>query len=146
MMYEDDLANGYGHVYLPYALERKYRNANREWGWQYVFPSKSLSKDPRSGEVRRHHLNESGLRKVVKKAVGLAGINKSVNCHTFRHCFATHLLEDGYDIRTVQELLAYSHVRTTMKSTHSYSQSLPCRCAQPNGQAPAQLRILCGSA
>ena len=79
MMHEEDLANGYGHVYLPYALERKYPNASREWGWQYVFPSKSLSKDPRSGEVRRHHLNESGLRRAVKKAVSLAGINKPVN-------------------------------------------------------------------
>lgn len=99
MIHEGDLANGYGRIYLPFALERKYRNANREWGWQYVFPSKSLSKDPRSGEVRRHHLNESGLRRAVKKAVGLAEINRPVNCYTFRHCFATHLLEDGYDIR-----------------------------------------------
>ncbi|MFQ6040042.1 MAG: integron integrase, partial [Candidatus Poribacteria bacterium] len=118
MTHEDDLANGYGSVYLPYALERKYPNANREWLWQYVFPSKSLSKDPRSGEVRRHHLNESGLQKAVKKAAKLAGINKPVNCHTFRHSFATHLLEDGYDIRTVQELLGHKDVSTTMIYTH----------------------------
>jgi len=118
MMHEDDLVNGYGRVYLPYALERKYRNANREWIWQYVFPSKSLSKDPRSGEVRRHHLNESGLQKAVKKVAKLAGINKPVSCHTFRHCFATHLLENGYDIRTVQELLGHEDVSTTMIYTH----------------------------
>jgi site-specific recombinase XerD len=103
---------------LPYALERKYRNANREWIWQYVFPSKSLSKDPRSGEVRRHHLHRSSLQKTVKKAATLAGINKPVNCHTFRHCFATHLIEAGYDIRTVQELLGHKDVSTTMIYTH----------------------------
>jgi site-specific recombinase XerD len=112
------LAKGYGRVHLPYALERKYPNANREWGWQYVFPSKSLSKDPRSGIVRRHHINESTLQKAVKNAARLAGIEKSVSCHTFRHSFATHLLEAGYDIRTVQELLGHMDVSTTMIYTH----------------------------
>ena len=118
LLHQDDLAKGYGRVYLPYALERKYPNANREWGWQYVFPSKSLSKDPRSGIVRRHHINESTLQKAVKNAARLAGIEKSVSCHTFRHSFATHLLEAGYDIRTVQELLGHMDVSTTMIYTH----------------------------
>lgn len=113
-----DLAAGHGDVYLPYALECKYPNANREWGWQYVFPAHRLSVDPRSGKVRRHHLDESGLRKVVKQAAKQAGLFKPVGPHTLRHCFATHLLENGYDIRTVQELLGHKDVRTTMIYTH----------------------------
>lgn len=117
-LHEEDLAKGYGSVYLPDALDRKYPNASREWIWQYVFPSDRLSTDPRSGVVRRHHLDASGLQKAVRAAARAAGINKRVTCHTFRHSFATHLLENGYDIRTVQELLGHKNVKTTMIYTH----------------------------
>jgi len=117
-IHEQDLANGYGAVYLPDALERKYPNANKEWGWQYIFPADHLSKDPRTGIVRRHHVHESTLQKAVRAAARAAGIDKRVSCHTFRHSFATHLLQDGYDIRTVQELLGHKDVRTTMIYTH----------------------------
>ncbi len=116
--HQEDLARGYGAVYLPYALERKYPNADREWSWQYVFPSERLSQDPRSGATRRHHLDESGLQKAVRQAARGVGITKPVGPHTFRHCFATHLLENGYDIRTVQELLGHKDVKTTMIYTH----------------------------
>jgi integron integrase len=118
IVHQNDVAKGYGRVYLPYALERKYPNASLEWGWQYVFPAKGLSKDPRTGEVRRHHIHENSLQKAVKTAVRLAGITKPVNVHTFRHSFATHLLEANYDIRTVQELLGHNDVSTTMIYTH----------------------------
>jgi len=117
-LHTKDLAEGYGAVYLPYALERKYPNANREWGWQYVFPAKSRSADPRTGAERRHHLDESSLQKAVRAAARLAGIDKHVTCHTFRHSFATQLLEAGYDIRTVQALLGHQDVKTTMIYTH----------------------------
>jgi len=117
-LHEEDLVKGHGTVYLPYALERKYPNANREWIWQYVFPSRRLSVDPRSGVVRRHHLDESGLQKAVRAAAQTARIAKKVGCHTFRHSFATPLLENSYDIRTVQELLGHKDVRTTMIYTH----------------------------
>ena len=117
-LHEEDLAKGYGAVYLPFALERKYPNAHREWIWQYAFPAAKLSNDPRSGVIRRHHIHESSLQKAVRETARRAGINKPVSCHTFRHSFATHLLEDGYDIRTVQELLGHKDVKTTMIYTH----------------------------
>ncbi|GAB4227823.1 MAG: integron integrase [Elainellaceae cyanobacterium] len=117
-LHQQDLALGYGAVYLPYALERKYPNANREWGWQYVFPSWKRSIDPRAKVVRRHHLYERSLQRAVKQAIQQAGITKHAGCHTFRHSFAAHLLEDGYDIRTVQELLGHKDVKTTMIYTH----------------------------
>jgi integron integrase len=118
LIHEHDLRQGYGTVYLPDALDRKYPNAERAWVWQYVFPATGLSTDPRSQTVQRHHLDESGLQKAVKRAAVLANVAKHVTCHVFRHSFATHLLEDGYDIRTVQELLGHSDVKTTMIYTH----------------------------
>ncbi|NJL46765.1 MAG: integron integrase [Leptolyngbyaceae cyanobacterium SM2_5_2] len=117
-LHELDLDQGYGSVYLPFALERKYPHADRAWIWQFVFPSIGRSRDPRSGLLRRHHLHESGVQKTLKQAVRAAGLAKQIGCHTFRHSFATHLLEDGYDIRTVQELLGHKDVKTTMIYTH----------------------------
>ncbi len=117
-LYEADLDAGYGDVYLPEALARKYRNASREYRWQYVFPAKKLSKDPRSDTFRRHHVLESGLQKAVKIAVDRAGITKRISTHIFRHSFATHLLEDGINIRIVQELMGHADVKTTEIYTH----------------------------
>lgn len=117
-LFEADLRNGLGEVYLPQALARKFPAAGKDWSWQYVFPSARLSLDPRSGTARRHHLHENGLQRAVKQAARAAGIDKRVSTHTLRHSFATHLLEGGYDIRTVQELLGHADVATTMIYTH----------------------------
>ena len=120
--HENDLANGYGEVYLPYALARKYSNAAKEWGWQYVFPARALSKDPRSGFIRRHHVDPSVINKAIREAARKSGINKRISAHTFRHSFATHLLQRGNDIRTIQALLGHSDVSTTMIYTHVLQQ------------------------
>jgi len=122
LTHERDVANGYGEVYLPHALARKYPSAPREWKWQYVFPARNCSVDPRSGKTRRHHIDPSVVNKAIKVSVRRSGIIKKVSAHTFRHCFATHLLQRGTDIRTIQALLGHKDVETTMIYTHVLAQ------------------------
>jgi len=117
-IHEKDLADGFGAVYLPYALARKYPKASTSWWWQWFFPAEDRSTDPRSGAIRRHHLQDLNIQRAVLQAVRDVAIKKPVTCHTFRHSFATHLLEDGYDIRTIQELLGHRDLKTTMIYTH----------------------------
>jgi len=116
--YTEDLANGRGEVELPFALDRKYPSAPFDWVWQYVFPAAGFSTDPRSGHVRRHHVYETSVQKAIKQAAKRAGLHKRVGPHTFRHSFATQMLANGYDIRTIQELLGHKDIRTTMVYTH----------------------------
>jgi len=122
LIHEQDLAKGFGAVYLPFALGKKYPNAGREFGWQYVFASRNLSIDPRSGVKRRHHVDQSVVNKAVKRSVMRCGIVKKVSAHTFRHSFATHLLQTGTDIRTIQSLLGHADLQTTMIYTHVLKQ------------------------
>jgi len=123
-LFERDVAEGTANVWLPGGLAKKYPNAPKSWEWQYLFPSKSLSTDPQSGEIRRHHLGESGLQKAIRSASRKAGINRRVTTHTLRHSFATHLLESGTNIRVVQKLLGHADVKTTEIYTHVLQQNL----------------------
>ncbi len=147
-----DLAAGCGRVSLPHALARKYPGADREWGWQYIFPASGRCVDPRDGAEKRHHQHESVIQRAVKAAVGRAGVAKHATPHTFRHAFATHLLEDGYDIRTVQELLGHDDVSTTMIYCHALNRGgrgvrspLDGPAARGLPPGPAPVRLLTGA-
>jgi len=126
-----DMADGYGSVYLPYALERKYPNAKYETKWQYLFPMRNVAKDPRSGVVRRHHMHEKTLGRNIKQAAQKAGVHKRVTSHIFRHSYATHLLQSGIDLRSIQELLGHKSVETTMVYTHVVAEMNKGRVASP---------------